>query len=360
MRGWQHTTRGLPSQVLTLSDSLALPTLTSPTQALIKVHHAALNPAGSIFMQLCPGILRRKPCIPEMDFSGEIVSVGAAVPLTRGFEPGVQVFGSVSVAEHLRGQGSLCEFLVVDSDGVELKPGNVSMVEAAGLGIAGCTALAVLDAAVAKGLAKGMRVLINGAAGGIGCFVTEMVRDRVGKGGYIVAISSGDKVDLLRELGADEVLDRKSVPSVSSHLTENHAEQPFEMIIDAYGVQELYNNSAAFLKPDGHFVTVGIAFTEYSYGSMAVAVRDMLWNVVCSAWGGSGSRRYVQVASACNLDSLERLRVLCEDRALRVPIDSQWAFEDALKAYERMVSRSAKGKIVVNVLKDVLVAEGRD
>lgn len=205
MRGWNHATRGPPSQVLSLSETLALPTTTSPTQALIKVHHAALNPAGSIFIQLCPGFLRSKPCIPEMDFSGEIVGVGAAVPLTRGLEPGAHVFGSVSVSEHLKGQGALCEFVAVDSDGVVLRPRNLSSAEASGLPIAGCTALAVLDAAAAKGLGKGSRVLVNGAAGGIGCFVMQMVRDKVGLEGYIVAVSSREKAELVKELGADEV-----------------------------------------------------------------------------------------------------------------------------------------------------------
>lgn len=118
---------------------------------------------------------------------------------------------------------------------------------------------------------------------------------------------------------------------MSEYLTEKHAEQPFDLVIDAYGVQDLYTNCAGFLKPDGVFVTVGVAFAEYSYASLAVAVKNMLWNVISSAWGGAGRRRYVQVTSTCNSEGLERLRVMCDDRNLRVPIDSQWDLEDVLK-----------------------------
>jgi hypothetical protein len=128
-----------------------------------------------------------------------------------------------------------------------------------------------------------------------------------------------------------KVLDRKSVPSVSEYLTERHSELPFDVIIDAYGVQELYMNCARFLKPDGLFVTVGIAFSDYTYASLFVAVKDMLRNIIFSAWGGHDWRRYVQVSATCSLEGLQRLKAMCEDLDLRVPIDSSWDFDDALK-----------------------------
>ena len=207
MRGWVQTSRGPAPEVLSFSDSLARPTTTSPNHALVKVQHASLNPGGSIFMQLCPLWLRRKPCIPEMDFSGEIVSVGnsESVPLLledRGLKPGRQVFGSIPVGEHLKGQGSLSEFVVVDIECVVVAPQNIPLAEAAGLPIAGCTALSLLDAA---DLRKGQKVLINGAAGGIGSLILQMARHVLGPESDIVGVSSEEKLTLLKELGADEV-----------------------------------------------------------------------------------------------------------------------------------------------------------
>lgn len=178
-------------------------------------------------MQLCPNFLRTKPCIPEMDFSGEVVSVGAGVPLTRGLEPGTLVFGSVSVSEHLGGQGALSEYLVVDAGLVALKPRGVSMAEAAGLPIAGCTALSLLEAATrVGGLAKGRKVLVNGATGGIGCFITQMVRDTLGPSGYIVASSSQDMAGLMKELGADEVCSFSNVIVMSQLRLEDKRRFP--------------------------------------------------------------------------------------------------------------------------------------
>lgn len=207
MRGWVHTSRGPAPEVLSFSESLALPTTKSPNHALVKVQHAALNPGGSIFMQLCPLWFRRKPCVPEMDFSGEIVSVGNSetVPLLledRGLYPGLQVFGSIPVVEHMKGQGALSEYVVVDSECIVAAPQSIPLAEAAGLPIAGCTALSLLDAA---DLRKGQKVLINGAAGGIGSLITQMARHALGPESHIVAVSSQEKVALLKELGADEV-----------------------------------------------------------------------------------------------------------------------------------------------------------
>ncbi|KEF54332.1 uncharacterized protein A1O9_09498 [Exophiala aquamarina CBS 119918] len=344
MRGWIHTSRGPASEVLSLSDSLALPTTQAPNDVLVKVRHAALNPAGSIFMRLCPLWLRNKPCIPEMDFSGELVSVGTSesVPLLskdRGLKPGLQVFGSIPVGLHLKGQGALGEYVVVDSECIVAAPQTLPLAEAAGLPIAGCTALSLLDGADLK---NGQKVLINGAAGGIGSLIMQMARHALGPESHIVAVSSREKLALLKELGADEVLDRKSVPSVPQYLTERHSKQPFDVIIDAYGVQELYTNCASFLKADGMFVTVGIAFLEYSYGSMFVAVKDMLRNILVSAWGGHDRRRYVQVSSTSSLEGLERLKAMCEDQNMRVPIDSSWAFDDVVKVRLTSLLKSHK------------------
>lgn len=205
MRGWVYTSRGAPSQVLSLQENLPLPTVKSPNHVLIKVRHAALNPAGSVIMQLCPTFLRSKPSIPEMDFAGELVSLGQSVPLNRRLKPGLEVFGSIAVGEHLKGQGALGEYVVVGAESIELAPQNLPMWEAAGLPIAGCTALSLLDSA---NLRTGQKVLINGAAGGIGCIITQMAREALGPDGHILAVSSQEKATLLKELGADEVRER--------------------------------------------------------------------------------------------------------------------------------------------------------
>ncbi len=154
-------------------------------------------------MQLCPFLFRTIPAIPEMDFSGSIVQVGQDVPKGRNLKSGSEVFGSISVGSHVRaGKGTLAEFVKVHAEDVCLKPDALSLEEAAGLPITGCTALALLDAVK---LREGMSVLVNGASGGIGSLVLQMVKKEVGKSGRVVAVCSKGNIELVKGLGADEV-----------------------------------------------------------------------------------------------------------------------------------------------------------
>jgi NADPH:quinone reductase-like Zn-dependent oxidoreductase len=154
-------------------------------------------------MQLCPFLFRSKPAIPELDFSGTIVTSNSEVPEFRHLRPGTPVFGSVGVGPHLKaGIGTLAEYIVVPAERVVRKPDNMSFEEAAGLGVAGCTAVPLIKRA---GLKKGDSVLINGASGGIGTMVTQLARDAVGEDGRVVAVCSGKNVEFVKMLGADEV-----------------------------------------------------------------------------------------------------------------------------------------------------------
>jgi len=154
-------------------------------------------------MQLCPFILRTSPAIPELDFSGTIVSVGPDVPASRNLEPGTPVFGSVLVGTHVRtGSGALAEYVAVEAGSVVRKPENASFEEAAGLGVAGSTAVALIEKA---GLKEGESVLVNGASGGIGTMVVQLAKEAVGQSGKVVAICSGKNIEMVKKLGADEV-----------------------------------------------------------------------------------------------------------------------------------------------------------
>lgn len=168
-------------------------------------------------MQLCPFFLRSKPAIPELDFSGVIVAAGSEVPECRKLLPATPVFGSIDVAPHLRGgAGALAEFVVVSNASVVQKPDNVSFEEAAGLGVAGCTALLLIEKAVLK---KGDKVLVYGASGGIGTLVVQMARNAVGREGKIVAVCSSRNGEVIKGLGADDV--RKSGLYIFSSLRDS-------------------------------------------------------------------------------------------------------------------------------------------
>jgi NADPH:quinone reductase-like Zn-dependent oxidoreductase len=155
-------------------------------------------------MQLIPTLFRTNPSIPETDFSGTTIKTGPKVPFSRALVPGTAVFGSIPIGEHVSsGKGVLAEYVVVPAERVCLKPDNVSFEQAAGLPIAGTTALSVLNLAKLK---HGYKVLVNGASGGIGCMAVQMAKDVVGESGKVVAVCSGRNLEMVKGLGADEVI----------------------------------------------------------------------------------------------------------------------------------------------------------
>jgi len=341
MRAWTHSRAGTPSTVLSLSSTHPVPTLTSPASVLVRISHAALNPGGSIMMQLCPSILRSFPAVPELDFSGTVVAAGGSISEAQRDElqPGAAVFGSVPVGLHLRaGSGALAEYVVVPSDGVCAMPMNMSFEEAAGLGVAGSTTLCLVEA---MQLHRGDKVLINGASGGIGTMVVQLVRKAVGESGMVVGVCSGRNAEMVRGLGADEIVDytafTREAP-LHGYLQRHHSQSRFDAVVDCRGVQELYAHCAGYLKDGKPFVTVGPAPEEYTTSGVFYTVLLMVKNAVGSAlpmWLGGVGRRYLQVNGLVDWESLRKLRGKVEEDGMKVVVDDCWRMEDAVKVSSR-------------------------
>jgi NADPH:quinone reductase-like Zn-dependent oxidoreductase len=171
-----------------------------PNRILVKVHAAALNPYDWHFTRGKPFPMRMmtgglsKPTPQRRiggDFAGTVAAVG---PGATGFAVGDAVFGT--------GEGSLAEYLAVASDAVVRKPDRVTFEQAAGVGVAGLTALQMLRDKAA--VHAGHRVLIVGAAGGIGTFAVQIAR---ALGAHVTGVQSTNACDLVRSLGADRAID---------------------------------------------------------------------------------------------------------------------------------------------------------
>ncbi|KAK0113515.1 zinc ion binding [Cadophora gregata] len=347
MKAWVHTSTGLPEKVLACSNDIPFPHSPVGEEVLVKISHAALNPGGSIMMQICPMLFRAKPAIPEMDFAGTIVQVGPIVPESQGLRAGTEVFGSVLVSSHIRaGKGSLAEFVLVSAENVCLKPENMSLKEAAGLPVAGCTALALFDSAK---LEEGMKILINGASGGIGSMALQIARSAVGNSGKIVAICSKANIEMVKGLGADEVIDYQEHAPVHKFLTTEFANDKFDVVMDAFGIQEIFHNCEGYLKPGKAFVNVGPAMPTYSMRAILYSIGQMASNFLWPRFLGGPNRPYIQFAATATQDEMQRLAAMVREGKLKVPIDSCWDMEDVLKAYERMLSRHARGKVIVKI-----------
>jgi len=346
MRAWTHTRAGLPGEVLALS-TLPKPTIELSTQVLVKVSYCALNPAGSILMQLLPFLFRRSPAIPEMDFSGTVIEVGTDIPGERNLRPGTDVFGSVPVRQHATStSGALAQYVVVDHTAVTEMPDASSLVEAAGLGIAGATALALVKAAK---LRTGDSVLVNGASGGIGHLVLQMCRKEVGPSGKIIAVCSSSNVDWVEELCTREttipdlnqphpaknpsfqVLDYNLHAPVHTYLAKHFGNSRFDAVLDAVGIQDMYYATPNFLAKDKPYITVGPRAYSYTYLGMFSTIATMFKNALWPRLCGGVATPYIQVAAAANLSDMQRLAKMVEDGTLKVHVDSCFEMEDVQK-----------------------------
>jgi NADPH:quinone reductase-like Zn-dependent oxidoreductase len=186
-----------------------MPAVPKAGEIMVKVSYAAINPADLDFMGM--SIPFRRNAIPAMDFVGDVVHTGplssstnAAAPsssIPRGVSTlGTTVAGSVPLTKALRGVGALAEYLTLPAHAVVRRPDGMDDTVATGLmGIAGQTSVALLRSAK---LRDGDRVLVNGASGGVGSILVQVLS---AMGIHVTGICSGKNAALVRKLGAKEV-----------------------------------------------------------------------------------------------------------------------------------------------------------
>ncbi len=199
MKAWVAVKNSDPKDALQLDTAYRSPAAATGSNVLIKISHAALNPADVHLILNLPLWLpfRRRP-IPGMDFAGEIVSAGRVVPAE--LTVGTEVCAALTVSQIAVGKGALAEFVLVPADSVAVKPKSLSAAAAAGLmGIAGQTAVLMDKEAKMK---KGDRVLINGSSGGVGTLLVQIAK---GRGATVTGVCSEANTALVKRLGADEV-----------------------------------------------------------------------------------------------------------------------------------------------------------
>ena len=186
-----------------IKDSLAFNEVNQPSvqanDVLIEVKAAAINPIDkSIVLGNLQGLLPIPlPSTSAYDVSGIVVEKGNEV---SNFEIGDLVYSRVPQEQ----MGTLAEFVAVTSNAVSKKPGNISFEEAAGIPLAGLTALQSLEFA---GIKANDRILIHAGSGGVGSLAIQYAK---AKGAYVYTTTSTENVQWVKELGADRVIDYKT------------------------------------------------------------------------------------------------------------------------------------------------------
>ncbi|KAI1655331.1 reticulon-4-interacting protein 1, mitochondrial precursor [Daldinia decipiens] len=326
MRAWVYTsTRGGIEKNIHLISDAPLPFL--PKDAiLVKVHYSSLNPADYKFPEL--GLPMRAliptPASPGMDFSGVVAQVGDSVDALRA---GDAVFGRIPPTKH----GSLGEYVCARLDGCAAVPAGVSLQDASCIGTAAQTAYQC----IAPNVSPGDKVFVNGGSGGTGTFGIQIAK---ALGCHVTASCSGKNADLCRSLGADEVVDY-TAEDVSQVLKAKG--QVYQLVVDNVGTPaDLHKAADHFLRPDGKFVQIGGEFT------MANITTVMSRGLLPSFLGG-GKRKWQYLVTSNTHADLEQIAKWMSEGKVKAIIDEVFQYEDAPKAFEKLRTGRAKGKIVI-------------
>ena len=315
-------------------DSVHLCEVAPPTlkddQIRIRTHAAAFNAADALMLRGEPFMIRgmtggprrpRRNFVLGRDVAGVIEAVGSAV---RDLQVGDAVFGEA--------QGAMAEMVCVKASAVVLKPDSLCFEQVASLPVAAVTALqAVRD----RGrVANGQRVLVNGASGGVGSFAVQIAASY---GAQVTAVCSTPHLDLMRRIGASEVIDY-----TTSDITQMPSTAPYDVIIDLVG-----NHSLAALRriltPTGTLV-----LTAGAGGPIAGPVMRMLRAALISARPGV-TQHLRPHTSKVNRDDLQTLADLLRSGTVVPVIARTYPLAAAPSAMRQFVEGHDAGKIVVTM-----------
>lgn len=344
MRAWTYSSAsgGLDKALQLQTDTAAPPrALLGKDSVLVRVGHMSLNPADYKLPEL--GLLSKLviplPASPGMDFSGTVAAVGSDV---KAYRPGQKVFGRV---EPIRNKyGALAEYVVAkDGEALAAAPegwGDDRLDQLASVGTCGLTALQSLQPYAA---AAGDRVFINGGSGGTGTFGVQIAK---ALGLHVTVSCSGPNAELCRGLGADEVVDYRE-QDVSEVLKAKG--KVFRLVVDNVGFtppgqEDLYTAANAFLLDDGHFVQVG-------GGASASQIKSVVTRSFVPGFLGGGKRKFSMIVTQQSHEGLARIGEWMKEGKIKGVIDEVFQYEDAPKAYAKLKTGRAKGKIVVVVAK---------
>jgi NADPH:quinone reductase-like Zn-dependent oxidoreductase len=293
---------------------------------LVRVHAAGVDRGVWHLMAGLPYLVRimgygfRRPTkrVPGMDVAGIVEAVGSGV--TR-FRPGDRVFGEIS--------GAYAEYASAPATSLEAMPANLGFEQAAALAISGRTALrAVREMGE---VTAGQRVLVIGASGGVGSYAVQIAK---AYGAEVTGVCSTSKVDLVRSIGADHVIDYTREDFTDG----NHK---YDVILDMGGNRPLRRLRRA-LTERGTLVIVG----GEAGGRWLGGIGRGVWASLLSGFVSQNLRMQVPGEQT---DDLRVLKELVETGKVTPTIDRTFPLEEAADAIRYLVSGKARGKIVLTL-----------
>jgi len=293
-------------------------------QVLIKVRAASLNPLD--YHLLRHPFIRHMLSVPSKakitragrDVAGQVEAVGRKV---TQFKPGDAVFGSCA--------GAFAEYVCTSQLALAMKPENASFEQAASVPVAGLTALQALRKAEIQ---PGQRVLMNGAAGGVGTFTVQIAKSL---GANVTGVCSTRNVDMVRLIGADHVIDYTREDFTKSG-------QRYDVIFDVVA-NHSFNARKGVLNPKGIYIGAGMIGFD---GSGIDLLISQINEFVLSRFV---SQRFVWFMARISKEDLTTLGDLIQAGTITPVIDKTYPLSEVPAAIDYLEEKHARGKVVITV-----------
>jgi NADPH:quinone reductase-like Zn-dependent oxidoreductase len=340
MKAVAYIKYGLPSDVVHVED-VERP-VPKDNEVLIEVRADSVNPLDGALMKGRPYMARiltglRKPKITRLgvDAAGQVEAVGRNV---TQFKRGDEVFGSC-IRDPLESgvrvwdcQGAFAEYVCAPESTLAMKPDCVTFEQAASAPVPAFTALQGLRD---KGhIQAGQKVLINGAAGGVGTFAVQIAKSF---GAGVTGVCSTRNVEMVRSLGADHVIDY-----TREDFTQG--EQRYDLLFDCVGNHSL-SASIRVLNPKGILIMVGERTGRGMTGLVArlIAALALSWFV---------SQKLVTFLARPNKEDLIITRDLMATEKVTPVIDKRYGLTEVPEAIQYLGEGHARGKVVITLKYD--------
>lgn len=300
-------------KVIEINQDAERPSLQSK-QVLVEVHAMSLNRLDSMIRN---GYVQEMvplsfPSTLGGDFSGVVSDLGEEI---TEFQINDEVYGNAGAL--LGGSGSIAEFVASDSAKMSLKPKTLDFTQSAALPLVGASAVQGIEEEIK--VKKGQKILIQGGAGGIGSIAIQIAKIH---GAYIATTVGTDSVELVKNLGADEVIDYKS-QNVTDVLSD------YDAVFDTAGGDRV-NELLKIIKRGGTIVSMvaGVLDQELANQQGVTAISQM---------------------TEASTEQLQRLAGYVDSGKVKVQIDKTFQFPQVKEAFTYFETQHPKGKIVVEI-----------
>lgn len=323
------------------SDDLELREVDAPVagddEVVVRVQAASIHPdvwhvvvgRPYVLRLMGAGFSKPKNPIPGTDMAGIVESAGKNVTRLR---PGDPVFGETIVGHPWVHGGAFAEYVSVRQDLLALKPATVTFEQAASVPTSGLIALQNL-----RDLSRwptGRRVLINGAGGGVGTLALQMTKAH---GAHVTAVDSARKLDMLRRLGADEVVDYSREDFTGRGVR-------YDLVFDVPGNRP-FSACRRALTPDGRYVPIGHegfgASGKRVFGLIPHFLKLMAMSRFVKQLRGPG------LPMPTKREAIAVLRDLLESGKITPVIDSTFPLAEVREAFRHMIEDETRGKVIL-------------